>query len=654
MNGVKQEEVKALTWRVLLAFLFSIVVVQPAIIYYNLISNLMLPISAWLVIILWAELARAMGSKLTKQELFLLLVFQPIATSYALFFLNFIRNMYYATSIPARELGIAQYVPDWWVPTGKALEEVLNSRFVFMHSAWVVPIGLALGVALLGLVSDMVLGYLCYQVFVVTEKLSFPAASIQINSIVTLAERPTDRIRILMLSAFAGALIHLIFKFLPFVFGPFLYGGLVAYTTGVTTTFDFTPYLDYILPGAGFVIPFDPLWYIPGFVLPLSITICQFIGAFLLYVVGTHIITLYDLWPPESKWATGWGYWVLQYRAMLYFYVSLLIGFSLATTVASLVVNPKPILRSIRNLSVAARRVGASKLSSPLLLLLFYMVSLSSILFIVWYLTDFRFPIWILAAFLFFGSFFVTYISTASVGVTFSGFNIPYLRELIIYYSGYPYKDIWFAPIPLSISAVAPVGQAVATTTSVSIGGTAIVQGLFQADIVGVKHRDYFKAYIILVFLGLASSFLYTQMFWWVSPIPSSAYPATIINWPVNALSWARMQAWVWTGYLFRKEWIMYGFGSGFAAYVVLFFLLKSPYLLISTITGMFMGVPSALGQLIGSAISHKILGPKVGLDKWRQYVPLITMGYILGDGLMETLRVIMILIAKSLWLLPF
>ena len=654
MASVNEVRQKGLTWRVMLALLFSIFIVQPAIIYFYLISNTYLPVQAWITILLWAELTRYLvGIRgLSKQELFILLTFQPMTYMYALFFVLPIKNMYYAISEPVRVLGIAQYIPDWWVPKGGALKEVIASQWVYFHSAWVKPILITLAIAMLGLVSDIILGYFNYQVFVVTEKLEFPAALAAVNTVVTLAERPTDKIRVLYLSALAGIIVHLVSKFIPFIIGPFMYGGMVAYTYYMPMI-DFTDYLDYILPGASFLLPLDPLLYVPGMMLPPAIALAQFIGAFALYFFGTYFITKYQLWPMESKWATGWGYWTLQYRALLYFYVSLLIGLCIAGLVVPIAVNPRPIISGFRAMRRAAARVGG--LLSPKILLSLYILSSVGIVLITWGLTGYRFPLWILLGFILGGSFFITYLSTASVGVTFYGFSIPFFRELMIYYSGYKGRDIWFVPLPVSFSGtITAVTGAAYAPPSLSVGGSAVTQALMQADVCGVSHGEFLKAYLLIIALGLFSSFLYTSIFWYVAPMPSSAYPATIINWPVDALTWARTQVWVWSGYLFRSNWILSGFLIGAASYVLTHFALHAPYLLVSAITGAFMGIPFAFAQLIGSILGEKIFAPRVGKRSWYEYRGLVVMGYTLGDGFMELLRAVIILMRRSLWLLPY
>jgi len=641
---------RALTWRVYLAFLFATFLIQPAILYYNLVTNLSLPLATWIPILVWSEVVNLLRSRLYKQELFLLVAFQPISTAYALFAMNLIRNFYYSYSEPALYFGIAEHIPEWFVPRGEDLLEVLNSPFFFLHKSWLIPIGLQCAVLLLGLIAEFIIGYLSYQVFVVSERLEFPAASAQVATIETLTERSPGLIRPLFLSALAAIIVHVVGKLIPFIIGPFLTGGLTIYAYAMPYA-DFTPYLDNILPGAAFIMPLDPVFYVPGLLLPVRTALIQFIGAFALYFIGGHMVTKLKLWPPESQWTTGWGYWVLQYRSLLYFFVSFIIGLSFAAMIVPLVLNPKPLVRGVQALK---KSVGPGKgFLSPTTLLLIYVGTSIGLVLVIWSLTGFKFPVWILLLMVVGGTFFANYIATASAGVTFLGISIPYLRELAIYYSAYTKKDIWFAPLPLSISGtIGYVGPA-STMMSVPIGGSTLAQGLFQADLLNVKHRQYIKAFLILMALTIIASFFYTSLFWFIARIPSSAYPATVIGWPVDALNWARMQVWIWSGYLFNSKWITLGLGVGTAIAVATNFL-RVPYFLPIMITGTLWGIPFVFAQLVASIISEKIIGPSLGVSNWMRYRPLIVMGYTIGDGLMETIRALLILATKSSWLLPF
>ena len=628
---------RGLTWRSILALLFSTGVVQLAIIYYQLITASSFPLQAWFVILLWSELSRFLGAPLTKQELFILLSFQyAIAGGYALRFLEPIMYMYYVTAPEVRALGIVEYIPSWWLPPLETIYKLYRSNLVYINPAWLAPISLMVISTALGMIANISMGFFAYSLYVKTEKLEFPAATAQADTIITLAEREPTQTRVLMLSALFGVLYNLLVSFIPFVFGPFLStGGTAIYTviSPIAGDYDLSPVVASLFPGAGFAFTLNIINYLPGLLLPLNIAISQFIGAFVFYFLGTHLITKWNLWPSESPYSQSWTIALLVERSNLYFYTSIIIGLSLAATFMPFILRPKTIMSAFSGIR---RGVASAEERMPMLMLALFIASCLGSVFLVYYLTGF--PIWILTLFTLGGSLLASFLSVSSSGVTFTGFNVPYLRELMIYSSHWPSKEIWFAPVTLYT------------------GGAGVAIAFKQADLLNADKNEYIKAYILVVALGFIMSFLQVSYLWWIAPIPSVAYPATITVWPVNALNWARFQRWIWYGYIFREELINYSFIAGAIVYTALQFL-KKPFLLISFITGTQLGIPFTLAQLVGCIIAQKILTPIMDRKKpgmFRMLRGRMVMGVTIGWGFMEFIRALLILVGRSMWLLPY
>jgi len=643
---------KGLTWKTLLAILFAIFVVQPVIIYYSLITNIALPLQAWIVIILWTEIARLFGSPLTRQEVFILIAFQSMATGYALAFITPIKNMYFATSPESRAFGITKYVPTWWAPPPDEAVRLLSEKWIFLQPSMITPVTIMLVSITFLVMMDISLGYFSYYLYARTVRLDFPMARAAVETIVTLAEREQRTFRVLMLSFLLGSFYNAIVSFFPFLLGPYLSTGGIAdpsiyfVTSPIGSTYDLTPLLANFLPGAGFSFTMNIIPYITGFILPLWVGIAQFIGVFAFYFVGTHIITRMNLWPAESKYSTSWPILTLVQRSQLYFYISITIGLTLAATFVPLALQPKMLIQMFKGFSSTKSANGDS--SSPLRLSLFlFILACAGLISTVHFLAP-AFPIYILILFIAGGSFFTSLLSVGVAGISFSGFNIPYQRELIIYTSGYRGKDIWFTG-----GLYAPM--------SMSSNSSLIAQNLMQADICGLRHSEYFKAYVLVVILGLFSSFLFTSLLWNISPIPSGAYPATISLWPIDAMDWARTQQWVWTGYLFRFNLIIWSFIIGSVITVASNFILKNPMILLGLISSTnpynlpWSGDPMSVGiaLMIGSIVANKLLSPRFGeaFDRLRGN---FFMGATLGWGFMEMLKSILILIGRSMWILPF
>jgi len=650
----KNEEFKpprGLTWRSAFALIFAVILIEPVMIYFNLITNLALPLQAWIIIILWVELSRVLGSPLTKQEIFILLAFQLTATTYALWFLSPLKNMYMAYSHEAQFLGITPYVPSWWVPRLEVASRLMAEKWVYFRPEWIIPILLVSITAGLTLIANIAMGYFCYGLYVNVQELEFPAATAQAQTVLTLAERKPNEITILMMGALVGIVYNVAVYLVPFLIGPFITaGGLVTPPIPGSTIFDLTPFLVTILPGAAFAFSLDALPLVIGFLLPLSITIPQFIGAFGFYFVGTHLITRFDLWPVESKWSSSWPMVTLVDRSQLYFYISITIGLSLAATIIPLALRPKAVIQAFSLLRRTSSNSYASKDSSfieknpPLLRLLaiFFGASFANVLFV--YLLVPAFPIWILILFTVGYSFFISFLRAFTAGVTYSSFNIPYQRELIIYSSGYKQRDIWFAPM------------------NVFTDGADIAQFFKIADITNVSKTEFVKTYIIVVAMGLVSSFLFVTFLWNISPMPSGAYPATIVSWPVDAMNWARTQLWVWTGYLFRFDLIAYSFIIGAVVAAVSDFVLHMPAFLISFLSGTMLGptgitqygIPWSMMMLVGSVIANRILAPRLGMEIFGVFRGRFVIGFTLGYGFVSMLTATLVLISRSMWLLPF
>jgi len=676
MNAEIGRYSRAITWRSMVALLFGIFVIQPAIIYYTLLSGVPLPLAPWILIILWAELSRLLGSPLTKQEVYILLSFQGMASIFALWYLNPIYGMYMGSTPASFAFGMAQDVPDWYAPPPDVASQLMNTRWIFLNPIWIKPLFIMTSVAAFWVITDVSMGYICYSLFVREQKLGFPLATAQAEVVVTLAERRKKPMRVLMLSALAGVVVNFAISFLPFLLGPFLssswyYIGAAQIFWSPLLYLDYTPYLAPMLPGAGLAFTFDLSQYVIGFLLPPAVTLAQLVGAFSLYFVGTHLITRFDLWPSESPYSTSWPLDQIAYRAQLYFFISVIMGLALAATLVPLARRPRAVIRAFSALARKGEKEpvnsGLSERLPPytLLLTLFFGACLANVALIYFLIPD---PSLILSLLLFVvgGSFFLSFLSSGAAGVTASGFGSagaaaagfapPYQTEFFIYSLGHRGWQVWFTPFVLYN------------------GGAGIAQSFLQADGCGAKKTDFVKAYVIVTVLGLISSFLFISLFWSISPIPSGAYPATIAVWPVSTLDWIRTREWIWRGFLFRYDLILYSFIAGTIMYIITDFA-KMPYFLIAFVTGagglgvgggggLFAGaaaawlagraLPNATAQFVGSLIGAKLIAPKIGVEEFNSLRGNLVLGFTIGIGFIELLRSCLILLGKSMWLLPY
>ena len=90
---------KGLTWRSIIALLFAVIMLEPAVIYYYLVSGETMPLSVWIMILLWVEVSSIFGAQITKQEVFIMMTFEWVGLwSSTWLFLDLLKRFYFANS----------------------------------------------------------------------------------------------------------------------------------------------------------------------------------------------------------------------------------------------------------------------------------------------------------------------------------------------------------------------------------------------------------------------------------------------------------------------------------------------------------------------------------------------------------------------------
>jgi len=655
---------KGLTWRVWLVILFSALIVQPALVYFYLVTGMGLPISNWLVVLAIIAVSSVAGQRLRIQESFLILWTGTQFGIWGWYFVNFIRNMYFATNPITKEFGISQYIPSWWAPPYEISNRLLRER-TFFDPALLLPIGISLTSTTLMILSDICLGIVGYSIYVRAEKLDFPSYSAAAETLIEITEKG-ESYRIVLISILAG-IIYNIASFWPaFITGnPVLQvipRGLIDLTSLIETSF----------PGATFGITTDVYPILTGFLMPIPVTAAMFTGAFSMYFVGNHIATKMNLWPPEFSWKPGLGMSQLTLHSQLYFWFSLSMGLAFAALLLPLASRPKFIINAFKSM----RKAGEMKGSYNVYLAFGLFLAAALTATVMTYILVPGFPWWITLFFTVGWSIFSSLISAYSVGVTFGGFGVPYLKESTIYFSGYRNMDIWFAPI------------------MISTGGPFFAGSFKQADMCQVDRSEVIRTYIIVTVLGITMSLVCVQMLWSASPIPGPAYAYTVTGWPSETMAWARWFRWLWTGHLFHPDLIIGGFIAGSIIYLITSYLFHAPHILISLLAGIFLPppfitgsiaaglvggamtlgqigaltgqvsvptftfaygpIPTTIAALLGSIIGQLVMKRRFGPNKWKKMAPLVVMGFGIGDSSMWVFAWAMVMIGKALWILPY
>jgi hypothetical protein len=237
----------------------------------------------------------------------------------------------------------------------------------------------------------------------------------------------------------------------------------------------------------------------------------------------------------------------------------------------------------------------------------------------------------------------VSYISARMYGLTGQPISIPMVQQATYILSGYKGVDIWFAPFPFS-----------------DYGWAA--QSFREVELTGTKITSVVKAELFLLVLMLNFSFVYWSFFWKGSEIPSSQYPYAQLYWPVNAFYtclWATATDPNQHGSSFLLQSIKFpviGYaGAGALALYLLLGAFKVPALWFYGLAGGFNSATTgAIPMFIGAILGRYYFARRFGVDRWRQYTPVLAAGYACGVGLIGMVSIGLTIIFKAVRSLPF
>ncbi|MBS7618449.1 hypothetical protein KEJ25_07610 [Candidatus Bathyarchaeota archaeon] len=632
-----------ITWRVIFALFFASIVLLPVSIYLSLVSGAAIAGAfSYIVVILFLEVGSLMNLRLSKQELFIMFIMIGVAASTPM--TDFIYRHYLVTGPvgwsfidPFTNLPLPEVIPTFYVPYWKEIE---FSR-TLLSSTWLLPMFLStLQFGVLFIIAEISLTIICAQLFLETEKLPFPFADISAQMINTLTDRPPDRMEVFIISAAIGA-------FYSF----FLYGintlSLGLWGTNIQVIpvpwWDLTTGLlgiERLLPGAALGIATDPLVWIGGFLIPFNTVVYMFASSILVWVIGNNLALsffsgYFPLW--KEEWTFGMSLSLVWQRSMLRVWLIPQIGFMLAISILALAQNWRVVVKGVRSLwRLSAQSKAAGYPSLKVLLALYFASITASVLIFNYFIPEF--PVLPALAVSLGVSFLNAVIGTRAVGETGYAVSIPYAWAFTIMLSGYPKIDAWF---------FTPV-----------IGGSSTptwVQNIKVAYLTETKPIDFLKAFVIAFILYTIFGVIYASVFWMIAPIPSSAYPNTLISWPVqaiNQLMWATRQVFTLNlPVLLFFFFLAIGLGIGGS---ILTKLTSIPFSIMGIATGIStlpaFTIPMFLAALIGRFLMPRFLGR----EWWEKYKTVVAAGIATGEGVLVGLVIGIVLLSKVGWILPF
>ena len=442
------------SFRVILATIYAAIVLQPIILFSQLYSGAALAGAAVsLSLVLFDQIGRMYGKPLTKQELFTLMVAAQTAAA-DIIYINLLWFSYLRISPITRSFGIASLIPVWIAPPVSSPVYLYRT---IIHQDWLIPILVLIVAYSLYKLCNISLGLIAAYMYVEVEKLPFPMAQVNAEVITTLASREGNRMRIFIAATLLSSLYSLAVYSVPLLSE--IFAG-VAIRLIPFPWIDLNTFIETWLPGASFGIATDILVLGSGFVVPFSVAVSQFIGSFIVYFIGNHILVRNNLFP---HWVPGMNVTLVYSNSILDFWASFIIGIGVAAAIAPFVKHPGYILTTIKtltNISKKSRELGY--LSVKMLLLLYLLGSLGLIAMSVYLVPGFIPYIYILLMLSPVWAFISTLISARALGLTGYQLTIPYVREMAFVLTPYQGVDIWFAPIytPSTIGFSWPTGGA--------------------------------------------------------------------------------------------------------------------------------------------------------------------------------------------------
>lgn len=620
------------TWKSVIGILYVSLILLPANIYYILVVGQSLGIAAqFITLILFVEIFKFSAKPLTKQEAFVIYAVAIEATAAGVA-LAFVGNAYFRVSPIAESFGIASLIPNWWAPPADS-PAILNR--VLFHSDWALPILVLFGSWTLGKVIDFTLATYLYQQLAIEEDLPFPSAYVGSESVLALTDPEyVERRRFFIICSIIGLIYGFIAYAIPLI---------TSYRITLIRVpfYDFTPIIENWLPGASFGLTTDIFAYAFAFFMPHKFIVFIFIASLGLYFVGNHFLVQNGLFP---YWMKGMGLGDSYVWSFLSYWASPIIGLSIAAAVVPLVTHREHIIRAFKSLRTPSTEARAAGIISAKLLLTLFFSTTIVVSLLAWFLSG-MVPYYLLVIFLVSVVWSFLFAQLAGRAMAEYGFDIggtgiqTYFVPMTMIASGARSINLWF---------VQPTGFTVYS------GGASLSREFKVATLCGAKPSSYYKAWFFVWFLAAGLGMIYTQIFWSMAPIPSSAYPASAINYPAYV---AEQSLWISTvtgvgggvsAFSLKPDLLFYGFSFG-----VLLAGVSSvahvPFSLIGLglLAGTRTWISTALAFLIGIFIARYVR-KKMGQKWWDENRFIVPAGLLCGVSLSIGLGVVILLIRMA------
>jgi len=615
-----------LTWRALFGLIMAALLFIPVNIYLNLSTGGSVGTSAiYIITILLSQITRFTGKPLSKQEMFIIYATMGTAAIaippyYDLVFRAFFINTPTSYAYNINGVPLPYTLPDWISPPVGSNAHMYRTLF---QLEWTKPILITSLFFFLSFMADLGLGIVLSYVTVEVEKLRFPFASVDASLIETITTRESERTKIFMTAFYAGL-----------VYGAILYGGALL----PLPWFDMTWLTEKYIPGALVGIATEPTPFVFGMMLPISTSTTMLAGSILVWIILNSLFTVNPAFFPQwvSEYYSGMSIGSIYQRTFQRIWISPQFGFALGLAAALVVLLRKSIVNALRGGLKADIRLNKEAYFPSFIhaIFMFLAGSLGSVALFSILVPEMPFYIPLLASLgisLLLGTF-----AAHAIGEVGFFSPLPWPWRAMVYLSPYQGFAAWVRPPYIGQGAPGTMSQAVKV-----------------AYLTETRPKDYFKALVVATVLNITFGLLIIDSLWRLAPIPSSAYRASMIFWPIEATNDA-----LFVTRQIRLDPILISVSGvfSFALYFVGNFLQKIgiPFSAVSFIVGCYMLPTSALMTVAGSFIGHYGIRRYFGRERWAAVRGVMAAGILAGVGVFLGVSISMTLISKAAWVWPW
>ncbi|MEM0023919.1 MAG: OPT/YSL family transporter [Thermofilaceae archaeon] len=641
--GVERLE-SGLTWRAMAIVAMAALVFVPASTYLYLVTGATLGVvGTYAMMMIFAYIMRMLGFELRPQEVFVTYVgVAAVAGLASTSYFLIIYRMYFVESPIARSYyigGVPLYeaVPEWLAPPLGSRAYLVRT---FFQPDLVKPIAAWTVAMVLTVLAELSLVILASHAFVEVQKLPFPFAQVDATIVTAISsgERFRELVKYLMPGFYTGLVYGLILYLGPFLGFPIIPLPFIDLTRLTSAT----------LPGAVIGVATSLTAWVGGMVVPLGISSVALATSVAVWVLGNYLIlTNPSLRVVFPEW--GMEYYqgmdlvrVLQ-RSQVRVWLPIQIGAALGFAALVLAKYRRAFGTTARAIYLSIKGAGRESVFPPLrLALALYLAATLTSVAVFHYLIP-GFPLAIPLVMSLVVGTLMGFVSASVVGESGASFSSPpFLWHTIVYLT--PAQHL--SPREAYSAFVYPPVIA----GSMTGGGAQVMKA---ALLTGTKPSDVIKVWILAFALGVLINLLSLDMLWRIAPIPSSAYPSTVISMPATAM----IDALLVTRGLRIEPGILMGSAAGavmMAALVeALAKLLKVGVSSSGLLLGLFTPPVTAIPMFTGSALGWLVLRRRFK-ERWEQARYAIVAGTLIGEGLAATIAIIGLMLSKASWLWPW